>query len=172
MKVLVLGSQGFLGSYVGFALPRLGHDVVGLSRKPAPYFPHNTVASSFDDISDAMTEHSVDAVINAVALASHEACEQNPDEAHHVNAVLAGQWSKQAALAGVAFVHISTDAVFDGESESPYREDDEATPISVYGRTKLDGERMVAQAHPGALIARATSLGGQPLAPQVCWIFL
>lgn len=159
MKVLVLGSHGFLGSYLGFALPRRGHHVVGLSRQPAPYFPHNTVTPSFEDISGVIAEHSVDVVINAVAVASHEACENNPEEAHHVNAVLPGQWAKQAASAGAALVHISTDAVFGGENEEPYDEDDEATPISVYGRTKLDGERAVALAHPEALIARANFFG-------------
>jgi dTDP-4-dehydrorhamnose reductase len=133
--------------------------VWGLSRAPVPYFPNNTVWSSPEDISEFLTAHPVDVVINAVAVASHEKCEQDPAHATHVNAVLPGGWASQCARLGVGFVHVSTDAVFDGTSGQPYREVDEPRPLSVYGETKLHGERSVATAHPGALIARTNFFG-------------
>ncbi len=159
MKVLVLGSGGFLGSYMGFALPQLGLEVCGLSRKPAPYFPDSAVWSSVEDIADTVSSNSVDVVINAVALASHEECEKNPAEAFRLNAALPGEWARQCAEQNVGFVHISTDAVFDGEGTKPLNEHDEPRPLGVYGASKLQGEQAVAAAHSGAVIARTNFFG-------------
>lgn len=159
MKALVLGSGGFLGSYLGFALPQLGLEVCGLSRKPAPYFPRNASWSRVEDIAGAISSNGVDVVINAVALASHEECEKNPVEAFELNAVLPGEWARQCAELDVAFVQISTDAVFDGEGSEPAHEHDATRPTGVYGESKLQGEQAVALAHPGVLIARTNFFG-------------
>ena len=67
---------------------------------------------------------------------------------------------------GARLVHLSTDLVFDGEQGAPYTEDDEPRPVMTYGQRKLEAERLVARAHPDALIVRTSLLLGPPDGPQ------
>ena len=159
MKVLVLGSSGFLGSYLGFALPRMGHQVSGVSRREVSYFPDNRVVTSVDGFADVIQTGGYEVVINCVAVASHEACESNPENAEAINATAPGAWASTAAQVGASFVHISTDAVFDGSRAELYTEGDETAPESVYGRTKVQGEKAALAANPDALVLRANFFG-------------
>ena len=159
MKVLVLGSSGFLGSYLGFALPRLGHEVSGVSRSPVPQFPDNRSAEGLEQFTEVIRSGDCDAVINCVAVASHEACEADPENAQTVNAKYPAVWASAAAEMSARFVHISTDAVFDGASTELYTETDVTNPESVYGMTKVQGERAVLAANPDALVLRANFFG-------------
>ena len=159
MKVLVLGSSGFLGSYLGFALPKMGHEVSGVSRRPVPNFPANQVREGLDDYSEIIRSGDYHLVINCVAVASHEACESASEIAGTVNARFPGIWASVATEAGASFVHISTDAVFDGSRAELYTESDETAPESVYGRTKVQGEQAVIAANPDALVLRTNFFG-------------
>jgi dTDP-4-dehydrorhamnose reductase len=76
-----------------------------------------------------------------------------------VNARYPGIWASVAAEAGASFVHISTDAVFDGSRAELYTESDETAPESVYGRTKVRGEQAVIAANPDALVLRVNFFG-------------
>jgi len=159
VKVLVLGSSGFLGSYLGFALPKMGHEVSGSSRNPVAYFPANQVKEGLDDYTEIIRSGDYQLVINCVAVASHEACESDPEMAETVNGKFPGLWASVAAEAGARFVHISTDAVFDGSRAELYTESDEIAPESVYGRTKAQGEQAVRAANPDALVLRVNFFG-------------
>lgn len=159
MKILVLGSSGFLGSHLGFALPKMGHEVSGASRNPVAYFPANQVRGGLGDYSEIIRSGDYQLVINCVAVASHEACESDPEMAETVNARFPGIGALVAAEAGARFVHISTDAVFDGSRAELYTESDETTPESVYGRTKVQGEHAVLAANPDALVLRVNFFG-------------
>ena len=159
MKILVLGSSGFLGSYLGFVLPKMGHEVSGASRNPVAYFPTNQVRGGLNDYSEIIRSGDHQLVINCVAVASHEACESDPEMAESVNARFPGIWASVAAQAGARFVHISTDAVFDGSRAELYTETDETAPESVYGRTKVQGEQAVLAANPDALVLRVNFFG-------------
>lgn len=154
MKALVLGSSGFLGSHLGFSLPREGWEVSGVARHEVPYFPRSTTVSSAEDIAAYLENAGVEVVINAIAMASHEVCDADPSGASRINAELPGVWAKVCQAVGVRFVHISTDAVFDGKSAGLYSEDDGTQPQSVYGATKLAGEESVRLANPESLILR------------------
>jgi dTDP-4-dehydrorhamnose reductase len=99
-----------------------------------------------------------DWVINCAALAIVDACEENPHLAYRMNTELPAKLASLVARGGARLVHLSTDAVFDGE-RGEYTEDDRPNPLSVYARTKLEGERAVAEANPGALIARVNLFG-------------
>jgi dTDP-4-dehydrorhamnose reductase len=105
-----------------------------------------------------------DWVINCAALAVVDACEADPALAQQLNVDLPAKLATLVGRGGARLVHLSTDAVFDGRSGG-YSEADLPNPLSVYARTKLAGERAVAEAHPGALIARVNlygwSLSGQ-----------
>ena len=159
MKILVLGSSGFLGSHLGFALPKMGHEVAGVSRNPVAYFPANQVRGGLDDYTEMIRSGDYQLVINCVAVASHEACESDPEMAETVNGRFPGIWASVAAQAGARFVHFSTDAVFDGSRAELYTESDETAPESVYGLTKVKGEQAVLAANPDALVLRVNFFG-------------
>ena len=85
-------------------------------------------------------------VVNAAAYTAVDAAESDAGRCRLVNAVAPGVLAAAAEEVGAAVVHFSTDYVFDGASDRPYTEDDAPSPLNVYGATKLDGERAVAEA--------------------------
>jgi dTDP-4-dehydrorhamnose reductase len=99
-----------------------------------------------------------DWVIHCAAIAIVDECEANPDRAQKLNSEIPGKLAELVARGGARLLHISTDAVFDG-LRGNYLETDEPNPLSVYARTKLAGERAVAEANPGAIIARVNLFG-------------
>lgn len=159
MKFLVLGASGFLGSYLGYALEAAGHRVTGVARKPVPYYADARVVVALEDVEREIRADSWDVVVNCIAVASHEACQADPSEADRINAQSPGLWARAALETGARFLHVSTDAVFDGESDSLYLEDDPSQPGSVYGVTKLRGEQEVQRENPQALITRTNFFG-------------
>jgi len=104
--------------------------------------------------------HPDGALINAAAFTNVERAEGDPETAFAVNRTGARLLAAAAARAGLPFVHVSTDFVFDGTKDGPYTEDDEPNPLSVYGLSKLAGERVVLSANPTALIVRTAWVFG------------
>lgn len=160
---LITGATGLLGSNAAVQLSE-DASVVGAARTPPSRSP---VEFEAVDLSDAhsraglVERASTDAVFHAAALSSIEVCEQNPELARAVNVTASADLASQAHAAGAAFVYISTDAVFDG-TRGPYSESDIATPTTIYGQTKLDGEHAVLEANPNALVARVNFYGWSP----------
>lgn len=99
-----------------------------------------------------------DWVINCAALANVDQCEASPDRASQLNSELPAELAHYVARGGARLIHVSTDAVFDGQ-RGDYTEADQPNPLSVYARTKLEGERAAAQADPEAIIARVNMYG-------------
>ncbi|MFH1057192.1 MAG: dTDP-4-dehydrorhamnose reductase [Pseudomonadota bacterium] len=100
-------------------------------------------------------------VVNCAGYTDVDRAEAEPELAHAANAQGAGAVARLCARFGAHLVHLSTDYVFDGcNGDRPYREDDPARPLSAYGRSKLMGEQMVKEAHPGALVVRSAWLFG------------
>jgi dTDP-4-dehydrorhamnose reductase len=85
-------------------------------------------------------------VINTVAYTAVDAAEEDVDEAYRVNRDLPGRLARVCRASGAALVHLSTDFVFDGQKKEPYTEDDPVNPQSVYGASKLAGERAILEA--------------------------
>lgn len=151
---LILGS----GGTVGRALTRL------LGER----FPHTVSATRTEiDVTDRFRlEAEVErlrptVLINCAALSDPKDCEADPDRARLVNVVGAENAARAAAACGCRLVHVSTASVFDGRSDRPYRESDPPEPLSVHGRTKLEGERRVAEAAEDHLIVRTSWLYGR-----------
>jgi dTDP-4-dehydrorhamnose reductase len=103
-------------------------------------------------------------VIHTAAQARIADCQRDPDRAFAVNARAADLLAEEAARAGARLIHVSTDLVFDG-SNPPYREEGEPSPLSLYGRTKAEAEKLVL-AHPGTLVVRVSLLFGPALNGQ------
>ncbi len=147
MKVLVTGARGQVAQSLVVAARSRPIEIIALGRSMLDITRPETIA-------DGMREVRPDLVINAAAYTAVDKAETEPDAAHLVNAVGAGNVASAAHEAGVPIIHISTDYVFDGTRGSPYVETDQTAPTSVYGRTKLEGERKVAKVCPHHLILR------------------
>ena len=102
-----------------------------------------------------------DAVINAAAYTAVDKAESEPDLARRVNGDAPGLLGRLVAERQVPVLHYSTDFVFSGEAECPYREDDEPRPINVYGATKLDGENRLLDSGAPTLILRTSWVYGR-----------
>jgi len=102
-----------------------------------------------------------DVVANAAAFTHVDRCEREPEAAQRTNAEAPGLLAAACARRGARLVHVSTDYVFSGEATRPYREEDPPDPRSVYGRTKLEGERRVLAAAPIHLVVRTSWLFGR-----------
>ena len=160
MKFLVLGASGFLGSYVGYGLEAAGHEAIGVARRPVPHYSQARMVASLGEVQKEILSDSWDVVINCIAVASHEACEESPREAERINAELPGMWARAARDTGARFLHVSTDAVFDGATGN-YSETDPTNPFSIYGESKLAGE-VAAMNETNALIVRTNFFGWSP----------
>lgn len=99
-------------------------------------------------------------VVHLAAMTNVDECERDPDRAFAVNAEGTRNVVQAAAEAGARVIHVSTDYVFDGEKAGEYSEDDPPGPVSVYGRSKLEGERFVAK-EAGNLIVRTSWVFGE-----------
>jgi dTDP-4-dehydrorhamnose reductase len=98
-------------------------------------------------------------IYNCAAMTRVDDCESEQELAFRVNGEAVGNLAEVAIQADISLVHVSSDYVFDGRAESPYREDHPTSPVSVYGRSKLAGE-LAALRHPGSLVVRASWLFG------------
>jgi len=101
-----------------------------------------------------------DVVVNAAAFTDVDACETQPEAAFRVNAQGPAILARVCAEMDMALMHISTDYVFDGEKTEPYVEEDEPRPISVYGQSKLEGERQVRRESARSWIVRICGVFG------------
>ena len=160
-RILVTGASGLLGINLAQEI-MTEHEVVGVDRGKLINAPFKVLktdllgAGAVDSILDSAQP---EWLINCAALADLDTCEDNPDIARRLNVELPLQLAKACKERGVSFVHISTDAVFDGMTISFYKEEDEPNPLSVYAQTKLDGERAVLDEDSNALVARVNFYG-------------
>jgi dTDP-4-dehydrorhamnose reductase len=111
-----------------------------------------------DSIARAVRDVRPRAVVNAAGYTAVDKAESEPERAHAINRDGAAHLARAASKAGLPFIHVSTDYVFDGRKGSPYREDDLPAPLGAYGRSKLVGEDAVRDACPAALILRTSWL--------------
>jgi dTDP-4-dehydrorhamnose reductase len=160
-RILVTGVSGLLGINLAHEMMRT-YDIVGVDRGKlvnAPFKIWNA---------DLLDSGAVDAILNSVrpnwlincaALANLDDCENVPYLARALNTDLPAQMAKACRSRGVSFAHISTDAIFDGEKDGFYTEEDSPNPRGVYSQTKLDGERAVLDENKNAIVARVNFYG-------------
>ena len=181
MRILITGASGLLG--LNLALEAAGHGLSHLNQSSAAGWQagpergstifgvvnsHPLATDAFQvrradllapgELERLLDEIQPDWVINCAALAIVDECEANPDLAYKLNAEFPAKLAAYVGRGGARLVHLSTDAVFDGK-RGDYSEDDCPNPLSVYARSKLAGERRVADANPDAVIARVNLFG-------------
>lgn len=148
LTVAVTGSQGQLGKSLqdlAKEYPQLRF--VFLSRSDMPIHHFELVRQFLEGIKP-------DVVINAAAYTAVDRAEQEKELAHQVNAEAVGVLAAWCKAHGTKFLHVSTDYVFDGNATMPYKETDPVNPQSVYGVTKLDGERQAFAFDPDSIVIR------------------
>ena len=149
MKVLLLGRHGQLARCLTERRPHLDMVVAG-----RPEMDLELDGS----VRELITEVRPDLVINSAAYTAVDQAEVDEELARRINATGAGEAAGAAAEVGAPIIHVSTDYVFDGSKDSPYREDDITNPATVYGQTKLAGEEMVCAANDKHVIVRTSWL--------------
>lgn len=113
-----------------------------------------------ETIRTALAQAAPQIVVNAAAYTAVDQAEEDVDRARRINAVGPGVLAEETARRGIPILHFSTDYVFDGTKPSPYGERDTPNPRGVYGATKLEGERYVAEANPEHFILRTAWVYG------------
>lgn len=152
MKILLFGKNGQLGWELRRSLAPLGEVVaLGSSGEAWP--------CDFGEparLADTVRALRPQVIVNAAAYTAVDAAEADRDTAQRINAEAPGVLAEAAQALGAMLVHFSSDYVFDGGGLRPWREDDAAAPLNVYGATKLEGERRVARACTRHLVLRTS----------------
>ena len=152
MKIVIIGSGGRLGAALTREY-RDKFDVVGFNHAQLDL-------TNFGQVREKVTALDFGVLINCAAFTNVDLCETKRDQAFQINAeaprVLAGICREKKAK----LIHFSTDYVFDGEKREPYTEDDVAKPISVYGESKREGEKLVLQTQDRHLVVRISWVFG------------
>jgi dTDP-4-dehydrorhamnose reductase len=152
MKIAVVGSGGRLGAAL-LREYRDKYDVAG--------FNHAEIdLSNLDDVRERLRATNFDLLINTAAFTNVDLCETERDRAFLINAEAPGVLARICREKRAKLIHFSTDYVFDGQKRAPYMEEDEANPISVYGESKLAGEKNVLAAENRHLVIRVSWVFG------------
>ena len=151
MKIIVLGAGGRLGAAL---MREYGeeYDIAGFNRAQLDL-------ASLNDVRGKLGAMNFDVLINAAAFTNVDLCETESDRAFRINAEAPGILAEICNAKDAKLIHLGTDYVFDGDKRAPYTEEDEANPISVYGESKLAGDKNVLGA------------GDQHLVVRVSWVF-
>lgn len=153
IRIALLGAGGRVGAALKRIYTARGEEVLAFDRKALDI-------TCPEAVERALGELEFDVLVNAAAQANVDACERFPREAMAVNAEAVRRLGVLCSERGVRCIHFSTDYVFDGERATPYTEEDEARPISIYGESKRAGEEALLAASPEHLVVRISWVFG------------
>ncbi|MGR2867832.1 dTDP-4-dehydrorhamnose reductase [Vibrio vulnificus] len=148
MKLLITGANGQVGKSLLDEVKN-DHNVLALGRDELDISDRNAV-------NKIVAEFMPDIIVNAAAYTAVDRAEEDEESAYAVNAEGPSNLAKAAKSSTAMLVHISTDYVFDGTSEQPYTEDAPTNPMSIYGKSKLLGEKLVAEECDDFVIIRTS----------------
>ena len=152
MKILLLGKNGQVGWELQRSLAPLG-EVLALDRHSTS---HNGDLSQPERLAQTVLAWRPDVIVNAAAHTAVDKAESEPELARCLNATAPAALAQAAAQIGALLVHYSTDYVFNGQGQTPWQEDDDAGPLSVYGQTKREGEQAIVASGCAHLIFRTS----------------
>lgn len=156
MKIVVTGALGQLGQEIMKLAAGSEHEFVFTDIRATDNVSLLDITDA--DAVDAFVGKDVDVIVNCAAYTDVNKAESDEESARQINAAAAGILASAAAKADALLIHISTDYVFDGTSTVPYREDCLPAPTGAYGRTKLEGERLVQESGCRYMIFRTAWL--------------
>jgi dTDP-4-dehydrorhamnose reductase len=152
MKIVIIGSGGRLGAALTREY-RDKFDVVGFNHAQLDL-------TNFDQVREKITALDFDVLINCAAFTNVDLCEAEREQAFQINAEAPRVLAEICREKKAKLIHFSTDYVFDGEKREPYTEDDVAKPISFYGESKREGEKLVLQTQDRHLVVRVSWVFG------------
>ena len=152
LKILITGAQGQLGSDLTACMSR-HYETKGVDIKDFDILRTDLLKNCID-------EFAPDFVLHAAAYTDVDGCEADEKTAMAVNASAAGELAKICRDSGARLVYFSTDYVFDGQKNGAYDENDTPSPLNVYGRSKLEGEKMVTAVSDDFTVVRTAWLYG------------
>jgi dTDP-4-dehydrorhamnose reductase len=152
MRIVILGVGGRLGAALLREFQEK-HDIAGFNHAQLDL-------ASLGDLRGKLSAMDFDVLINAAAFTNVDACETVRDRAFLINAEAPGFLAEICNEKDAKLIHFSTDYVFDGEKRTPYTEEDRANPISLYGKSKLAGEKNVLAAEARHLVVRVSWVFG------------
>jgi len=157
MKILLLGKNGQVGWELQRSLSVLGQ-VVALDREGGDGLCGDL--GDLDGLARTVRQVRPQLIVNAAAHTAVDKAESESELAHTLNALAPGVLAQEAARLGAWLVHYSTDYVFDGSGNTPWRETDATAPLSIYGRSKLEGEQLIQRSSCKHLILRTSWVYG------------
>ncbi|MSQ04860.1 MAG: dTDP-4-dehydrorhamnose reductase [Nitrosomonadaceae bacterium] len=152
MKILLFGKNGQVGWELQRSLCLLGH-LVALDSNSTEYCGDFT---NLQGIVDTVNEVQPNIIINAAAYTAVDKAENDLERARLINALAPDVLAKEAMRLGAWLIHYSTDYVFDGSTDEPWKETDIPAPLNVYGRTKFEGEQLIQNSGCQYLIFRTS----------------
>jgi dTDP-4-dehydrorhamnose reductase len=161
-RILLLGANGQVGWELLRSLQPLGEVICTRrsGRNADVGAPIDLDLQRLDDVGRVVRDVQPQVIVNAAAYTAVDRAENDVETAHVVNALAPGVLAEEAARLGAALIHYSTDYVFDGGGQRPWREDDAPAPVNVYGRTKLAGEEAIRSSGAAHLILRTSWVYG------------
>ncbi len=167
MRILLAGASGLVGAEVARQAAGAGYVVIGLVGRWTGAIPGLTETHAVDLTDGVVANEWVqrirpEVVINAAAVSEPAACETNPILSQTLNVAFPATLAAAAGAVSARFIHISSEQVFDG-TNGPYRIGDPPSPINLYGRQKVESEKLVLSAAANSAVVRAPLLLGNSL---------
>ena len=157
---MIVGSAGMLGEGFSHIIPNLTNDYIRTHyKKRSNYNSIKLDIRDKDHVTELLKKTDSDVVINCSSITNPEECEKDPDNAYATNVTGTQNLAEVCNANNIHFVQISTEYVFDGK-KGPYKITDDATPLSIYGKTKLESEKITVKINPNFCIARTAMLFG------------
>ncbi len=147
LKILLLGCEGQVGWELQRSLAPLGEVVA---------FDRDLDLTQLESLAQAVRTIAPQVIVNAAAHTAVDKAESEPELARAINATAVGVLAEEAQRLGAWLVHYSTDYIFNGSGTTPWKESDTPNPLNIYGQTKLEGERLVAERCERHLIFRTS----------------
>ncbi|THJ34834.1 dTDP-4-dehydrorhamnose reductase [Lampropedia aestuarii] len=156
MKILLLGKNGQVGWELQRSLSVLGEVVAPERGDPVL----NGDLANLESLRATVAQVAPQAIVNAAAYTAVDKAQSEPELAHTINALASEVLAEEAVKLDAWLVHYSTDYVFDGSGQTPWSESDATGPLSIYGQSKLDGEKRISASGAKHLVFRTSWVYG------------
>ncbi|MGQ9863052.1 MAG: SDR family oxidoreductase [Bacteroidia bacterium] len=161
--LLITGATGLVGQKCIYEAQRRHYPILALSRRPLPFVsPTQTllVDLTYPSQLDTLLNYPLQGILHTAAMANVDACQKDPLTAWLINVEATHHLLKKAETLQIPFIYVSTDFVFDGKKNGPYREEDPISPLSTYAKTKAAAEMRIQISTTSWAIARTILVYG------------
>lgn len=175
-KILIVGGSGFVGSSLASSYNLQKHEIHLTTHEQINEFnfPQTKIdlMQESDKLIELIYKTTPNVVVHTVAFPSVDFCETNPEKAHYLHVEVTRKIKDACLKTGSKIIYLSTDAVFDGalDLKSKYKEDDKTNPISHYGKTKLDAEKILLESSSNVILRTTVIYGWHKRSRFTNWV--